>query len=260
MERLIDAVEGYQANDLFRDYKQFLQSAIHGFKDEGLEVYVLSLSEAADSLEQWRAYAPHGGVAIGFDSQKVREGFLCDITRRVGGEHVETRSGRILQMSYSVARTLTGRANWTCVRSLLERFFKDNSYPALFARRVKSSHDRSSIGLVCAIYQTICCIKHGAYAQEQEWRCVNYQGDEDDYPVRLSETSRWYIQMPFDPKDYIKEVWISPHGDKQACKRNLLFHQQRRTAVCPSEKRDSIPRMIGDRRRRTENGKRTLMG
>jgi hypothetical protein len=222
-ERLLEAVERYDGNDECREYKEFLIAAIRAYREGGLDVYVLSLSEEADSLYQWRAYAPNGGIAIGFDLPKLRKGFLCDITSKVGGAEVEypvrpDPSIRLMQCTY------TDRQGQLDLRTVVgEQFFKDNSYSAIYRRPEPLARKLFCSTLAVAIYQTITCIKHGAYAQESEWRCVNFRPDARFYPRRLNERCRWCIEMEFEPREYIKEVWISPHGDKQACERTIQY-------------------------------------
>jgi len=224
IDNLLEAVKKHETDDSFRDY---LISGIEGYKEGTLEVYILSLSDAADSLDQWRAYAPNGGVAIGFDRKMVKKGFLCDITRKIGGQQVKNPIGpdlnnRLMRCQY------TDKKGYLDLRSVVEeRFFKPNSYGALFKRKESIAQSIFSASLSVMIYQTICSIKHGAYASEMEFRCVNYRPDPDDYPVKLSETNRFYIEMTFVPKVFIKEVWISPHGDREACERAVAFFKQK---------------------------------
>jgi len=223
---LLEAVEKHETDASFLDYKKFLISGIESYKEDTLEVYVLSLSEAENSLGQWRAYTPRGGVAIGFDSAKLRKGFLCDITRRVGGQKVKKPirpdpKNRLMRCQY------TDNNGDLDLRSIVaERFFKENSYGALFVRQELIAQSIFYASLSAMIYQTICSIKHGAYASEKEWRCVNYKPDSNDYPVKLSETNRLYIEMEFDLKEFIKEVWISPYGDREACERAAAYFKQ----------------------------------
>ena len=78
IDNLLEAVKKHETDDSFRNY---LISGIEGYKEGTLEVYVLSLSGAADSLYLWDKYTSSGGVAIGFDFEKLQKGFLCDMTR-----------------------------------------------------------------------------------------------------------------------------------------------------------------------------------
>jgi hypothetical protein len=227
-ERLLEAVTAHEVNDDLREYKKFLIQAIDDYRQNTLEVYVLSFSAVEDSLEQWRAYAKNGGVAIGFDFEKVQKGFLVDITRRVGGQEVANPmrpdcDNRLTPCEYT---DKNGQLDLQAI--VRERFFREKSLPAIF-RAAKSNAVALAFLAPClglAVYQTICCVKHGAYRLEEEWRSVNWGPDSTDYPVRLSETNRMYIEMKFDPKEFIKEVWVSPHGDKIGCERAAAYLRQ----------------------------------
>lgn len=56
---------------------------------------------------------------------------------------------------------------------------------------------------------------------------MNHNPDRTDYPIQLSEKNRLYIEMAFEPKDYIKEVWISPHGQREAYEVAVTYYRQK---------------------------------
>ena len=240
LKLFLDTVKNYQVDSALRDYKKFLISGIESYKEDTLEVYVLSLSGDEDSLDQWRAYTPNGGVAIGFDYKKVQEGFLLDITRKADGRQVENPirpnpANRLMECLY------TDKDGYLDLKLIVaERFFKPNSYGALFTRQEPLSQSILCASLSVMIYQTICSIKHGAYTSEKEWRCVNYRPDKNDYPIKLSETNRWYIEMKFDPKEFIKEVWISPHGNKESYESAVAYFKQK-DDLCFAIENSKIP-------------------
>jgi hypothetical protein len=240
LKLLLDTVKKYPVEPLLRDYKDFLTSGIEDYKEGTLEVYVLSLSEAADSLEQWRAYAPRGGVAIGFDYKKVQKGFLLDIARKIGGKKVKnlikpTPVNRLMKCLYT-----DSNGDLDLMTIVAERFFKSNSYPALFAKQQELAQMILHSSLSVEIYRTICSIKHGAYASEKEWRCVNYKPNPHDYPVNLSESNQLYIEMEFAPKEFIKEVWISPNGNNKSCESAVAYFRQK-DDLCFTIKNSKIP-------------------
>jgi len=227
VEALLRAVESYKTDSSFDDYKKFLLSGIEGYKEDTLEVYVLSLSDAPDSLDQWRAYTPKGGVAIGFDRQMVQKGFLCDFRQKVDGKQAKSPSGHDLK-NHLMRCLYTEKNGELDLRSIVaERFFKPNSFPAIYALDYPLAPQVFCASLSAMIYRTVCSIKHGAYASEREWRCVNYTPKPKVYPVMLSETNRLYIEMQFDPNEFIKEVWISPHGNSEACERAVTYIKDR---------------------------------
>jgi hypothetical protein len=223
LKRLLEAVNGYQVGPHEVEFKQRLLELIDKSIVEPKEVYVACFSAAKDSLEQWRAYTPQGGVAIGFDLQKVGEGFLCDITRRVSGQPIGNPTTPDLNNRLSACRYTDRTGYLNLSRTVAERFFKADSYPALLMSQHQLAVEIGIAALIADIYGTICSIKHGAYVHEEEWRSVNYNPNSQDYPVRLSERGKWYIEFPFNPKDYIREVWISPHGDTQAIERVISY-------------------------------------
>ncbi len=81
--KLLKAVAKHKADASARDFKAYLKSGIEAFTTSRLKVYVLSLTDAVDSSPHWSLYA-RKGVAIGFDRQKVIEGFQCDEPRPIG--------------------------------------------------------------------------------------------------------------------------------------------------------------------------------
>ena len=218
IDKLLEAISNYNIDHSFLDLKKFLISVIKSFKKDTLDIYILSLSSVADSIDQWRAYAPNGGVSIGFDRKMIMKGFLTEFTQNIGRDKID--KFKIPDPSSQLMRCIYTDKNGNLdLHSIVKnRFFKPNSYNAMFKSQNKVVKIFFRASLPVTIYQTICSIKHGAYDSEREWRCVNYRPNLHDYPVKLNENNRWYIEMEFDPNDYIKEIWISPHGDKKSCK------------------------------------------
>jgi hypothetical protein len=238
--QLLSSMELRTVSNEDSDYFHYLLEGIRGFQDAQLPVYILSLSEAADSLEQWRAYAPVGGVAIGFDLEKVRKGFLIDITRKVGGHPLENPvrpnpGNRLLYCRYS-----RKDGTFSDPLTLTDQFFEQHSYPELFRRNESIAESLFMASLSTAVYRAIASIKHGAYEAEQEWRCVNIRPDPTDYPVKLNEKNRFFIELPFYAADYVTEVWVSPHGDSVGAK-NAVAHFKSELQLDYEIKTSSIP-------------------
>jgi len=151
---------------------------------------------------------------------------LVDITPRVGGKSVDNaiRPDPANQLIKCLYTDEGGRLDLGAV--VQQRFFQPNKYPAMFGRTEPLARNIFLATLSVSIYQTICSIKHGAYKSEAEWRCVNFRPDKNDYPVKLSETNRFCIELEFDPSDFIKEVWISPNGDTAGIERAVTHLKQ----------------------------------
>ena len=130
VESLLEAVRKHNVAD--PGYKDFLISAIDDYRQNTLEVYIVSFSTFVDSLDQWRAYAKNGGVAIGFDFEKVQKGFLCDITQRVGGQHVDNPSAPDFQNRLMPCEYTDENGHLDLQSIVEERFFAERSLPAMF--------------------------------------------------------------------------------------------------------------------------------
>jgi hypothetical protein len=236
-DRLLETVKNLGVDDSLHDYKEFLISGIADFQEGTLEVFVSSFSEAGNSLDLWRMYTPAGGFAIGFDFARVQEGFLRDITRSVGGCEVENRirpdpGNRLMKCHYTDHNGLVDLAE-----IVAKRFFRENSYAAMFANY--GAHWAFLSTLAVSIYQTICCIKHGAFSTEREWRTVYIQPDPIDYPVMLDGKERPYIELTFDAA-FISDVWISPHQQSDDFERTAADLREE-YGLCFAVRRSEIP-------------------
>ena len=231
VKHLLKSLMDREVERIDEEYKEFLIEGVQSFEEEKLEAFILSLSSVADSLEQWRAYSPNGGVAIGFDSDKVRKGFLIGSPRKVRSTSIESLrtlfpGNQLMRCAYSKS---DGVFEWPA--TLVDKFFKPNSYPAIFRqepdaiiRELAKSFFRSGIRM--EIYRSIATMKHGAYRNEEEWRSVSVNLDAEDYPVQLSEKNRFFIEFPFEASGYIKEVWLSPHGDVDGARNAAEYLKQ----------------------------------
>lgn len=237
---LLGAIKAYKVGDSVQQYKESLIAGVEGYGEGSLDVYVLSFSAAPDSLGQWRAYAARGGVSIGFDMQAVRKGFLRDITGSTGGVQVSNRmrpdpGNRLIRCKYT---DKNGNLDLTAI--VEQRFFKSHSFAEFHASGHPHGAPFFCASLSAMIYRTVCSIKHGAYEYENEWRCIRVRPRAEDYPVKLSEDNRLYIEMQFDPEEFIKEVWISPHGDSDGYER-AVEHLRQENGLSFALKRSSIP-------------------
>ncbi|GAB5444340.1 MAG: DUF2971 domain-containing protein [Fuerstiella sp.] len=225
VKQLLHSLERRSVCDEDGEYAEFLTEGIRSFESQTLDVYVLSLSAAGDNLEQWRAYCPCGGVAIGFDSKWVQKGFLVDVTRSAGGGQIENPvrpnpANQLLKCKYS-----RKDGTFASPERLTDHFFVKDSYAETFRRMHKypGMQHIFMASLSASIYRSISQIKHGAYKAEKEWRSVNSNRDPNDYPEKLNEKNRFYIEYSFDPADYINNVCIAPHGDTQGALNAVEF-------------------------------------
>lgn len=68
-----------------------------------------------------------------------------------------------------------------------------------------------------SIYQIICSIKRERFVSDAECRCVHINPDGNEYPVMFDEKHRPFIEMQFDPVEFVKEVWVGAHAHRQEC-------------------------------------------
>lgn len=82
------------------------------------------------------------------------------------------------------------------------------------------------VALRRSIYNLIVAIKHDVYSGEKEWRWVNIEPKPQNFIKRLDEKNRVYVKARIHPEDFIKEVWISPHGETGVIKRVVDFYKE----------------------------------
>lgn len=234
---IISIIKEYECDPENMVFKEYLLKALEYF--ENLNIFITSYSEKANDLEQWRAYAPKGGVAIGFDSNELARGFIDEILP--DGEYKKERGvvftpngggqGVRHQANFHKCLYVSGEAEERVKRSVA-KWFKSEAYAGLFNLSTKEQADWTKFATaVCqmtlskSIYDLVTTIKHNAYKNEAEWRWVNRPKPES-FTKRLDEKNREYVTGGIHPEDCIKEVWISPHGDKDTIKRVLNFYQE----------------------------------
>jgi hypothetical protein len=209
---LLDAVKQHRIDSRDTGYRDFLVEGIEDFLDGQLAVHVLSFTETSDSAYHWQEYAS-SGVAIGFCGKRLSKGFPIDIARRMPGVAITNPvrpnpANRLMQCRY------VGKFDFAELVS--NRFFGANSYPTGFRNEHVRSHVAIYACLSVSIYQTICTIKGSSFEDEAEWRCVHINPDAQEYPVK-SENGKEFIEMEFEPGEFIKEVQVGPHGQSRAC-------------------------------------------
>lgn len=227
-------------------YFNFLKEGVEAFRKTIHDVYLVSFSAAADSLEQWRAYCPKGGVAIGFKTKAAKTGFLRDISGRFPDKLIENPLRADQRIRLKKCHYSNKNGHFTQIEDLSDAAFAVQSFPDMF-RQLQHQPEMGAFFsplLSASLFSTIPFIKHGAYRAEKEWRFVNSHSDERDYPVRLSDTNRFYIELKFLPQKCISEVWISPHGDTRGAE-NAAEYIRRKFNLKYEIKRSTIPFRIG---------------
>lgn len=204
-ERLDECSKKHKNDKRITHITEQSKGLLKAVKDWQCFIFSLSNSSPENSLSQWRAYTPQdGGVAIGF-SRDCLENKLCGTT----AEHGQIK---LHQCLYEPLGDLDEK-------KLIDGYgFTD------------------IISSVRFLFEQICAIKHKAYEDEAEWRLVFFNVPPGNRPFQLNERDRKFVEFQFDPLDFIKEIWISPHGNQRRIKSVIEFLiQEKRLSIEPHE-------------------------
>lgn len=176
--------------------------------------WIMSFSLEADSLYQWGMYTDRhrGGYSIGFDSDELRK-LVDDSNERNGRKGNPSFTMNLLPCLYA-------ESDKSVIQQFLSMVFNPNS---LFLTRLKKNGlaDASAASTVLADMVLVSClIKHESFKYENEVRLIVNPSFCDYESVDLiGGKPRWNTRLfprcgnPL--RSDIKEVWVSPHGDRQ---------------------------------------------
>lgn len=160
----------------------------------GHNIFAFCFSLAGDDLSQWRAYAPMGGVSIGFSSKSLWNLFPGKEVSNIGGVHIKKGRDFIILMG-------------PCK-------YMEN----IFAIQKTDKFDSEFLS-------EILFRKSKAFECEQEYRVI--------YMPELNNGDRLIRQIGNKPrvpipmisgrtiKDCIRKIIVSPHGDQELNKINV---------------------------------------
>lgn len=183
-----------------RDTMALLERQAEEFGKLTPQIFIFSLSEVADSLEQWRAYCHDGGVAIGFVGENIDGHFrkASAVTTSTGWT---TDPWKLTKCRYPDSGESID------VAKMIENADAIIKAPGDFEELLRK-------GFAYTLLEKICCsIKHPAYKNEKEVRCFFTLRPDAASKVRLSERNTRFVEISFVPSEAIKRVVISPHGD-----------------------------------------------
>lgn len=224
-----------------------------------LPLFIASFSQHKNHLEQWRAYTPVGGVSIGFcfkeldagyyydiipDGDEIRDGVIAtDSEVLYKGKKLKSFHGfrppmgvwqcRYVSEDDEFKSSETDQQQCIPTKSFIEesvlKWFDETNInyldidTPLYESTLAHQLFYSSINI--NTLKLASTIKHAAYSGEQEWRWVNISPKEQNFSLNLDEKNRLYVKARIKPKNCVKEVWISPHGDTETIKRVLEFYK-----------------------------------
>ena len=185
-------------------FKEFLGGKI---VDELVEnAYLFCLSRDGDNLYQWRSYTPYGGIAVGFDRQKLHFALHNGFSNTEWTPYVAKVSGMLLSCHYR--KDIAGRI----IRKLNQRQTKCKCNGGTI-----SLCDGTFL-LVEKMLKIILAQKNQSFKEEQEERFV-LTGVPREKVVVIKMKPRILVHDP-DIAKSISCVRLSPHGDRE---RNKLF-------------------------------------
>lgn len=164
--------------------------------------YIFSLTEEKDILSQWRAYTSPdvGGVALGFDTRKLKLNNIALVPCSYTNYNREIDLNNIFQMAkYRVsekgihANEMQKEKDKELIKFLLSRGGKESDVEYQLDDLIEVATTTKDYG----------------FFEEKEWRLIVLN------PDASYSTPENYFKIPFDPKTWIKEIVISPHGNKE---------------------------------------------
>lgn len=197
---LLEVFEGLKDES----FKEFLGGKI---VDELVEnAYLFCLSRDGDNLYQWRSYTPHGGIAVGFDRQKLHSSLHDGFSKGEWAPYVAKVSGMLLSCHYR--NDIAGRI----IRKLNQRPTKCKCNGGTI-----SLCDGTFL-LVEKVLKILLAQKNPSFKGEQEERIV-LTGVPRENVVVINMKPRILVHYLGIAKS-ISCVRLSPHGDRE---RNRLF-------------------------------------
>jgi hypothetical protein len=175
-------------------------------------VYVTCFCEEGDLLSQWRGYSSGGGFAVGLATQA-----LLDVSLE-REEEDPTRGDLYKSLHTKLVRIQYGDA---AIRPVIDQIVADIA-PKLKAHSATEGWYYAMWNIVPALAR----IKHGAFAEEREWRLIAL----DDTSKAANFRAGPYGLIPFialkaNLQDALKEVVIGPgvHSDLRALATHRLL-------------------------------------
>lgn len=165
-------------------------------------MYVMSFSEAANSLNQWRSYTPHGkGISMSFDFMQENDFFeKCGLM--------------LVKCLYEEQEQFTLiDAFINHVESMFSTFFEDHEWPQTRIELPKD--EKFHFAYKCALstgYKIFSIIKHPAFKDEKEWRLIAQKSNElTEIDYRSGSNMLLpYLVVPIDLPQYFKSIMIGP--------------------------------------------------
>ncbi len=197
-----------------RDHNSAAQPLLKIFADTlGLKqnttahMYVMSFSEAGNSLNQWRSYTPHGkGISMSFDFKEENDFFdKCGL--------------KLVKCLYEEQNQLTLiDAFINHVESMFSIFFEDHDWPQTINELpIDEKFHFAYKSALATGYLLFSIIKHPAFKDEKEWRLIAQKTNASTEIDFRSGSNMLlpYLVAPIDLPQYFKCITIGPTAHKE---------------------------------------------
>jgi len=174
-------------------------------------MYVMSFSESGNSLNQWRAYTPHGkGISMSFDFTQDNE-FL-------------QKCGLILVKCLYEERRQVALVNELIdhVEIMFSRIFEDHEWPQAVEDLPIGNKEFlfSYQSALSTGYKVFSMMKHPAFEEEKEWRLIATKTNdltEIDYRSGSNMLLPYFV-APIDIQRYLKYITVGPTAHNELSK------------------------------------------
>lgn len=139
-------------------------------------LFVASLTEQPDDLNQWRCYCPDGGYALGFDAQRLAHTLAS------------SRLGELVKVVYAETEKQKLASELVLAANAAWRFALSRRARATVLSRIRAE-------ITEAVITCFCVFKHRSFAAEEEWRIIA-SGDLSD-PGRLHFRATRSLIVPY---------------------------------------------------------------
>lgn len=202
VESLIESVsKKYKTTDSLKQRIETLRSLDINIDD----VYTFCLSKEADKLSLWRSYTPHGGYCIGFSKKEMAKVITNESTKNMFVScPFFTKFPNDTNRSYDILI-------YSCLYD--EEVIHQNIIKSLL-----KEEDTIKTKCLQIIYALA---KHPSFKDESEFRIVLVGKNLRNQIEIIGGKPRVPLMLPVNkPRDLIKGVFVSPHGNVE---RNKLF-------------------------------------
>lgn len=174
-------------------------------------IYVMSLSEKKDSLNQWRSYTPHEkGLSVGFDFSDC-SGFL------------DKAGLKLFKCIYDQENKIK------LIDDLIEHFLQgfdavDVEDSSAFYSKVLKGGELSFFwrSSMSTFYLFLSIIKNQAFEEEQEWRLISIGGKQGYSELNYREGASMlipYLKVPIKLEEYFAELLLGPTSSEDLSRR-----------------------------------------